>query len=247
MSVLDDVIKMQKQGYTDEQIIQSLREKGVSPKDINNSLNQSQIKTAVNQEGMQESIMQKTKEISNQEGYPQQAYPQQNQKQSYQQQDYQQENQQQAYPPTPVAGEMQQTAEAQQAYPQDQSQEAYYPTESYSPQYSSENVSEIAEGIMTEKLVEVKKQATEFIRTSKLLQSQFTNLDERLKKIENTIDQLQMQIIGKISDYGKEIEDVNKEMRAMQNSFSKMINPVLDKKRQKTTKDKKDNFEKYLR
>ena len=65
-----------------------------------------------------------------------------------------------------------------------------------------------------------------------------------LMSAERIIEDIQMKILGKIAEYGKDIKDINKEMQLMQSSFSKMINPILDKKRKKT---KKDNFEKYLR
>jgi len=224
MGALDKVMQMRQQGYTEQQITQALQEEGISPKKIKEALDQSNIKSAVNQEQdqgqMQESIMQ-TQEVPspNQQQYQ---YPQQAQ---YQQQDMGQYPQQE---------EMQQ-GDMQQYY--------QYPQQDYQYQYSSDNVSEIAEGIIAEKTEETKKQITKILNAKKILQNQISNLDERLKRIEKIIDQLQVEIIGKVADYGKDMKDISKEMKMMQNSFSKMINPILDKKRSK----KKDNFEKYLR
>ena len=37
-----------------------------------------------------------------------------------------------------------------------------------------------------------------------------------------------MAIIGKIGDYGKDIQNISKEMHATQDSFSKILNPLAD-------------------
>ena len=68
MSLLDEVIKMKSQGYTDEQITQMLKEKNIPPKEISQALDQSNIKKAVDQENvgpnMEQSILTKpTQEI----------------------------------------------------------------------------------------------------------------------------------------------------------------------------------------
>jgi len=61
-STLNQVMAMQQQGYTDEQIAAGLAEQGISPKDINDALNKSRIKSAVYQP-----------EYAYPEPYPQQA------------------------------------------------------------------------------------------------------------------------------------------------------------------------------
>lgn len=234
MSVLDDVTRMKKQGYSDEQIAQLLKERNISPKEINNSLNQADVKTAVDQEpGMQESIMKKqaTQEIPS----PGQVYEQQ--------------PFQYAQQPMPEEGYQ------EQAYPQEQEMQQYYPEQVGQGYYQypeyADNTTEITEEIVAEKMKEIKKQISQILNLKGSLQNQIKDLNERLKRIENIMDEMQMKILGKISDYGKDIEDINKEMQLMQGSFSKMINPVLDKKREKTIRKtsthKKDNFEKYLR
>ena len=64
-----------------------------------------------------------------------------------------------------------------------------------------------------------------------------------------------MAIIRKIGDYGEDIENLSKEIRATQDSFGKIINPLAEKAKEeknkepsKNTKTKKDDsFENYLR
>ena len=50
MGILDEVMQMRNQGRTDGEIIQILKEKNVSPKEINDVFNQAKIKSAVNNE-----------------------------------------------------------------------------------------------------------------------------------------------------------------------------------------------------
>jgi hypothetical protein len=241
MSVLDEITKLKQQGYSEQQIIQNLKEKNISPKEISQALDQANIKTAVDQEqDMQQSIMNKTQEVDEGPYSQYQGYGG----------DYNQ-NQQSQY-----SQDQSQYPQTQEQYPQDEgqySQEGYqdYNPAAYPNQYSqyqeypSENMSEIAEGVVAEKTQELKKHLSSLIQNQKFLDNQLAGIDERLKRIEKIIDKLEIQIIGKIADYGKDIQDINKEMKTMQNSFSKIINPLVDKKKQ--TKTKKDEFEKYLR
>ena len=47
MGILEQIAQMKNQGMGDSEIAESLRQQGVTPKDISNALNQSQIKSAV--------------------------------------------------------------------------------------------------------------------------------------------------------------------------------------------------------
>ena len=47
MGVLDEVIQMKSQGMDEEEIINELSDKGISPMEIDDALNQSQIKDAI--------------------------------------------------------------------------------------------------------------------------------------------------------------------------------------------------------
>ena len=60
MGVLDQIIQLRSQGRSDQEIIRNLQARGVPPKEIQDALNQAQIKNAISNnpaEGMQESIM----------------------------------------------------------------------------------------------------------------------------------------------------------------------------------------------
>jgi hypothetical protein len=81
MGILERVIEMQQQGMPDGEIINSLRNEGIQPKEINDSIAQARIKMAVSQEasapeGYQESAPQQYIEPLPEQEALQQNYPQ---------------------------------------------------------------------------------------------------------------------------------------------------------------------------
>jgi len=226
MGLLDQITLMKTQGKSDQEIIGSLQEQGIPPKMISDALSQAQIKEAVSKpltEGMQESIMENTEyqepyeremqapqeivsPIASPAEYPQQAiypmqYPQQSQE--YSTQEY-----------------------SQDYYPQE-----YYPQEGYAYGGITDTgtLIEIAEQVFSDKIKKIQKQADVLSEFKVLTETRLNTVEERLRRIETTIDKLQLSILDKIGSYGTSIESVKKEMSMMQDSFSKVINPVLDK------------------
>ena len=83
-----------------------------------------------------------------------------------------------------------------------------------------------------------------------LMESRVSRIDERLKKIEAIIEKLQTAILGKIGSYGQSLQEIKDEIKATQQSFAKIINPLVDKANRQiktSKKSKKSNFEDYLR
>ena len=50
MGVLEQITQMKKEGVDDTKIVNRLQEQGISPKEINDAISQSQIKSAVSNE-----------------------------------------------------------------------------------------------------------------------------------------------------------------------------------------------------
>ena len=213
MTVLEQVTQMKAKGMSDEEIIAKLREQGASPKEINDAFSQAQIKSAVSkdQEEMHPSIM--------------------NQPPS---------------PPTPkdqgrYAPKTQEIPESQnikeeelyippQEYPS--SEEFYEPNvyDNYSAAgISTDTIIEISEQVFSEKIKAIKKQLEDINEFKTLAQTKIDNIAGRLKRIEATIDKLQLAILEKIGSYGKGLDTIKKEMSMMQDSFGKIINPLIDK------------------
>lgn len=209
MALVNQVLELQQQGLSESEIIQKLIEQGNNPLEINQAIEQSKIKAAVAQSNseMPESIeggvqgMQQSVMEEGQMPAPQQQF-----------QEY-------------LAPEQPQQQYAEYPYPQPQEQYS-----SYQPA-STENLTEITEQIIEEKINEIRKKLADISNYKLITDRKIKNIDERLKKIESYIEELQMKILGKISSSAESIQDVKKEMELMQDSFSKVINPLIDKTR----------------
>jgi hypothetical protein len=219
VALLDQVKQMQEQGMADQEISKQLAEQGNSSKDINDAINQSHIRSAIDQETPQ----------------PSENIPQAMQQQGLQPSSLDQEA------PQPTQEQPQQT---QEAPVQDYSQQPYqdYQTgyEQYQyPQYSGESASEIAEQVVDEKLSSIKKNLTEATEIKTEFETKFHILENRVKKIEDTIDKLESSILQRIGEYSKGILDIKAETRMMRESFSKTISKSARKSKTKRKSSKK--------
>jgi len=235
MSTLDRVIQMQQQGLSETQISTQLRNEGISPTEINNSLNQAKIKSAVSgpeqgmSQGMQASIM----PIPGSESQAPRGVPQM-QTQAQPQMQYQSPPPE-IYPPQDQYGA---DAYGQQDYYQEQSQDDYYTQspQAYSQDYyapqaggmDTETISEIAEQVATEKLNEFKKKTGDIVSFKNNIQDKVNDIDDRLKRIETTIDRLQQAIIGKIGEFGESNAMIHRDLENLHGTVSNLMNPLID-------------------
>lgn len=220
MGTLDTIMQMQQSGMTDQQIISTLQQQGVSPKEINDGLNQAKIKSAVSEQAP----------VPEQE-YQQEQYPPQ--------QDYQQEPQQQNY------------SQQQESYYPSQTQEQYYPEtpQAYSGQeyyqqgaYDTETITEIAEQVFSDKFKQFVEKTGDLGEFKNSTLDKISDLDQRLKRIETTIDQLQKAIIQKVGEFGEDASTIKKDLENLHDTTSKLMNPLIDNYRalqEKKTKPKK--------
>jgi len=240
MATLDKVMEMQNQGKSDNEITTQLQNEGVSPTEINDSINQAKVKNAVSPpapistpEGMQASEnpsqlpplppQPKFEELppeqprAPQQQMPemQQSQPQMQAPQPQMQAPQPQMQQSQSFPP-------QQAPQPQDAYYQETPQ-AYSGEDSYAPQGSLdiETISQIAEQISTETLEDISsfKNRTE---------SRIDDIDDRLKRIENSIDRLQQAVIEKIGEFGESSAMIHKDLDNLHGTVAKLMNPLID-------------------
>lgn len=207
MGALEQITQLRNQGLSDENIMQNLQSGGFSSNEINDAFSQAQIKQAVADDAPGPN----SGEGNNQQNIipGQQPTPQQNE--MYQQQEPQ--AQEEMYYPQP----------------QDNLQGVYQDQgDYYSPgSVDTSTVIEIAEQVFLEKIQNLQKQVDDSTEFRTLATSKIENLSERLKKIEKIIDDLQISILQKVSSYGGNLESVKKEMSMMQDSFRKMVNPIV--------------------
>jgi hypothetical protein len=232
MAIIEQIIQLKQQGKTEGQITQMLREQGYSPKDVNEGISQSRIKSMINSENNPYA-----------ENYANEDY-EQNSDQEMQlsmMQNPEAQNPDSGFNPSttnvnppyykssviPYSEIQAQEAYANQA--QEQSGYPQYPE--YKPQETmtnTETITDISEQIIEEKLSDLKKQIESIERFKEDFSPEVERLKERIGKIENNIDNLQMAIIRKIGEYGENIQNISKEMHETQNSFSKILNPLTD-------------------
>ncbi len=256
MDTLERVIDMQKEGISDGDISTKLRNEGISPKDIDDSLNQARVKSAVSPPESAGAEMP-------QQGTPQmQAPPQAPPVQGMQQSIMPEAGQENGAPTTasappqapmpeaptspPPAPQMEPPMQAPAApgpevyLPQEQEgqQEYYYPEtpqaypeqDYYAPQggMDTETISEIAEQVATEKLNEFKTKTGDLVSFKNTIQERVEDIDDRLKRIEKSIDKLQQAIIGKIGEFGESNAMIHKDLDNLHGTVSKLMNPLID-------------------
>ena len=200
MGVLEEVTQMKNQGMNETDIANSLRGR-YSPKEITDAMSQSQIKNAVS-------------------------------------------NESNLNPPTPQSPTIPQTqganysSQPQETYYPTTSQE-YYPQEQYAPQEDYSNYSqtsgtdtmiEVAEQVFMQKMQKIEKQINDLTEFRTIAQTQIQMNNERLKRIESTIDKLQAAILNKIGSYADTLNSIKNEMNMMQDSFSKVVKKAVKKK-----------------
>ena len=201
MTALEQAINLLNQGADESEIIAQLQEQGVSPREINDALNQLRIKSAVMGEtganDMQSSIMN--------EGAPAPG------------EEFQQETgeypQQQAFYP-------------QEEYQQSPTQE-FYPQQ-YSSSAGTDTIMEVADQVISEKINPLISKIDKLNEFKNMMETKVEHINSRLKKVEDMIDKLQVLILQKVSSYGQNLEGIKKEMSMMQDSFGKMVNPISE-------------------
>jgi len=251
MPLVEKISQMQKQGLKEGEIMQKLREEGISPREINEALEQSKVKSAVSNSDDIPSLIESSprrnrpgeffgQEISGQlmpemqvkeTRFPTNAPPMQQQMPP---------STQETMPP-PIQEVPEEMPEEMQFEPPPQIQEAgtgEFREEAYPPTYpeyeypeqaiDTDIMTEVAEQIIYEKTEKLQQQISELLGFKVETEGRVSNIHERLRRIEMMIDKLQTSILGEIGNYGKNISDLKDEMIATQDSFSKILTPLSE-------------------
>ncbi len=248
MATLEKVLDMQKKGMSDNQIAQTLMQEGVSPKEVSDSLSQAKIKSAVgveNTDEMSPSIMNASTQTNSSQGQqyaysdstqqpPNPTYGQQAPPQSQQ---YAQATYQEQYAPQQAGQYDYAQGQQQPTYQEQYAPQAQYADQSGGQQYAQgygsdlETIRDIAKREIESSITKLRQQVELSTKISLELKSQVQMIEARLSKTEIIIQELQSAIIRKMGEYGEAISGISAEVQETQKSFSKLINPLLDKKR----------------
>lgn len=240
MTALEKILELKKQGKSEKEIISILRSEKYSPLKIEDALSQSKIKEAVTDpnptEGMNASIMdssekenkmeqkQETKEDEKEEDVyspeapaPQEAplppqqlnYPQN----SYPSQGYSNNPSQQPF------GQFE-----QENYTSDYGgAEGYDDYSAEAPAYASstDTIIEVSEQVFSEKIKPLTKNLKDLLEFKKITEAKLIDFNERLKRMEKNFDKMQLSILDKVSEYGKGLDYLRKEVKMVEDSVSK--------------------------
>jgi len=243
MNALEEIRKMKGEGRSDEEIISALKQQGISPKEINQAINQAHIKDAVDDSSKKyEDVFDTPSQSSpgNQEDiFPQENPPSPSDNNEYVPQPNeafesnaaQQSNQFQSSPQqeyySPQASYQENTQYTQQYDSNEYGGGDYGGYYQGTPETSTDMLIDISEQVFDEKMGAVMKKIDDLEEFKTLAQTKIEYLSERVKKLDALMDKLQIAILEKVGSYGKNLESVKKEMSIMQDSFRKTLDPLL--------------------
>lgn len=217
MSTLEEIRQMMREGKSGQEIAATLQQRGVPMHEIENAFSQAQIKEAVIAPSMP---MPSGEDLVSTSPIPEP--PRFDEKLSEEPPAYnlepsmmqmpQGEQQQEVSAPYPSAPEV--VPEPGQPYA-----EQYDYSQYAQPQISADTISEIAEQIVSEKLSKMRTKIDKVIDLKTTVEAKVSHLNERLQRIENIIDNLQMSILQKVGEYTINVADLKKELVETQKSF----------------------------
>ena len=85
------------------------------------------------------------------------------------------------------------------------------------------DIEEVAEAIIDEKWEEIEEGLKVVIEWKEQTETKIQQIEQRIKELGNNLSNLQKSMLGKISDYDKNIMDVGTEMKAMEKIFQKIL------------------------
>jgi hypothetical protein len=196
---VDQVKNMRAQGLDDNQIIQSLQRDGYTSSQIFDALNQADLVSGAPQQAPTPPQTQAAVPPAQTSPAPPPAQPEPDYSQSY------------AQPSQPA-----------QDYGPAYSQPAYD-----QPQDTT-NTEELVEAIIEEKWNELLKDINKIIEWKSKTEGKIDALNKRIDDLKASFDKLHQAIAGKLSQYDKNVLNVDAQLKAMEKVFSKILPEFVD-------------------
>lgn len=129
------------------------------------------------------------------------------------------------------APEAQEYAPPQQEYyaPQETQYQEY---QQYAPALDTETITEIANQVVSEKFSEFRQKTGDLISFRNEVQEKLKDLNERIKRIEDNLDNIQRAILGKVGEFGNNMNYIRKDLENLHNTVSGLMNPLIDNYRE---------------
>lgn len=96
---------------------------------------------------------------------------------------------------------------------------AYPAYQPYQESMSSDMITEISEQIVDEKLSVLQDRLENVLDMRTIIEANMVSLNDRLKRMEKIIDQMQVSILKKVGEYLTDVQDVKNELHETQKSF----------------------------
>jgi len=221
MGTLEDIKTMQQQGMSEQDIVAELQTRGVPQDEIYNSMAQAKIKEAVTDQepkGLPPAPPTPTPETA---GAPPTGLPPEGPV-----------TQEAGMPPGAPAGAPPTAPPEAGAPPTEAPADIYAAAPGGATEYayapptgglSTDTITEIAEQVITERLTPIRDQLESILDLRTTIESKVESLSERLKRIEKTIDRLQLSLLQKVGEYVTNVEDIKREMVETQKSFKTLL------------------------
>lgn len=200
-TIIDLIKEMKKLGYSDEQIINYLKQQGIEPKEILDAFKQVEFTSE-----MIPSIMETQEEM------PQEEVPTPTKEgifQTIEKPALEKVPQPQIIPTVPYTTETPETIVTGYGY-------------------DIETFETLAEEIIKEKFELLKKRIGDIEELRKNINLKIKDIEERLKRVELNIDKIYMLILKRQEEQQKEIKTIGKEISMLEKAFSKILEPLSE-------------------
>jgi len=111
----------------------------------------------------------------------------------------------------------------QQSYPEQQAPPQQLEQPSQQALIDKEQIEEMAEAIIDEKWKEFEEDIKIIIDWKEKTEAKVNQIEQQVKDLSNGLDSLHKSLVGKISQYDKNITDVGTEIKAMEKVFQKIL------------------------
>ncbi len=201
-----EVIGLQKQGKSTQQITQELQNKGYSLRSISEAMNQSSIKSGVEGAPTPDSSMQESVLGPEDVPVPPEA--------------------QMPEVPTPEAPARRQAQSPMPAYPQ--MQPAMQQMMPQQPSINYEDVQSLVEEVIDEKWKELVTNIGDIVSWKSQMANETEAIKQELLRVEQRFETMQGAVLGKVREYNTSIQDLGSDMKALEKVFEKIIEPLTN-------------------
>lgn len=199
---VDIVINLKNQGYSNTQIIDSLKKQNYSLQEISDAMNQSDIKNTIDSPDIDLSNAPSPSGINN-EDFPNPPMPSND--------DYANMNPYQDLSANTGMG----TNYSNQGYGNMPQRDSY-----------TEKIEEIAESIIKEKWDDMLKEFGDVNIWKEKTRTDILSIKQELLRTQERFENLQRAILGKVTEYDKDVKDIGTEIKALEKVLEKIIDPL---------------------